>query len=355
MGGRRGFLGGLLASGLTPGFGWADAGDPAYLSAARLPSGDFALFGLDRQGATVFRTHLPGRGHAAAAHPTAPLAVVFARRPGTFALVTDCVTSAIRQHLSAPSGHHFSGHGAFSADGRLLFTGENNYDAARGVVGVWDTSAGFRRLGSFASGGIGPHDIRLMPDGQTLVVANGGIETHPDTGRAKLNLPIMRPNLSYVSVDGVLQDMVEPPLDWHKASLRHLAVRSDGLVAAAVQWQGDLSDVPPLLATHRRGTGLRFHDSAQRLERQMQGYAGSIAIAGDRIAITGPRGGTALIFSAEGRFQRTVDAADICGVAPGPAGLVFTTGTGRVLVDYGRTYQAARHNVNWDNHLIALP
>jgi len=45
----------------------------------------------------------------------------------------------------------------------------------------------------------------LLPDGKTFAIANGGIETHPDYGRAELNLEGMDPSLSFVdSRDGQL-------------------------------------------------------------------------------------------------------------------------------------------------------
>ena len=95
MGTRRGFLAGLFAASALPRLSWADAGDPCYLAAAKERDGGYALFGLDGQGRDLFRIALPDRGHAAAAHPVAPEAVAFARRPGTFALVIDCVTGAV--------------------------------------------------------------------------------------------------------------------------------------------------------------------------------------------------------------------------------------------------------------------
>ena len=69
---RRAFLAGLVAATGTPRLSWADAGDPAYLAAARAPSGGHALFGLGAEGQDIFRIPLPDRGHAAAAHPSAP-------------------------------------------------------------------------------------------------------------------------------------------------------------------------------------------------------------------------------------------------------------------------------------------
>ena len=124
---RRGFLAGLAAATLAPQPSWADAGSPAYLAAARGEDGSFVLYGLDGSGHRVFAVPLPSRGHAAAAHPSRPEAVAFARRPGTFALVIDCRSGGrLIARLAAPKGRHFFGHGAFSSDGTLLYTSEND-------------------------------------------------------------------------------------------------------------------------------------------------------------------------------------------------------------------------------------
>ena len=175
--------------------GWAAAGSPVYLAAARDPSGDYALFGLDGTGHDIFRIPLPDRGHAAAAHPTAPEAVAFARRPGRFALVIDCVKGRVAHRLDAPEGRHFYGHGAFLQGGAILATSENEIDTGKGRIGLWSRAKGYARIGEIASGGVGPHEIRRWAE-DVLVVANGGIRTHPDSDREKLNIDDMRPNLS---------------------------------------------------------------------------------------------------------------------------------------------------------------
>ena len=114
---RREFFTGLIATGLVSQPTWADAGSPAFLSAAALPDGSYVLCGISARLDLVFQIPLPGRGHAAAIHPQKPQAVAFARRPGTFAVVTNCVTGQPSARLSAPAGRHFYGHGAFSRDG----------------------------------------------------------------------------------------------------------------------------------------------------------------------------------------------------------------------------------------------
>ncbi|QQA43807.1 DUF1513 domain-containing protein [Pelagovum pacificum] len=353
---RRGFLAGLAAAASFPRPTWADAGSPAYLAAAQVPDGSYRLFGLTAAGERLFDLPLPDRGHAAAAHPTRPEAVAFARRPGTFALVIDCATGTEKARLESPEGRHFYGHGAFSSDGHTLFTPENDYEAGQGVIGVWDTRADYTRIDEFPSGGVGPHDARLMPDHETLVVANGGIDTHPDSGRTKLNIPLMEPNLTYVTLDGRILEQVELDRALHKNSIRHLAVSPDGQVAFAMQWQGDVADNPPLVGLHRRGEAARLLIAPDEAHRRMEGYAGSVALSGGVVAITSPRGGLAQRFDAEtGAFLGQHASADVCGVSAAGTGFALTTGTGLVEgIDADRTAWQARHDCRWDNHLVAI-
>lgn len=347
------FLSGLLAAGLAPRPTWADAGAPRYLAAAKAPDGTSRLHGLSGDGGPVFALALPARGHAAAAHPVRPEAVAFARRPGRFALVVDCRAGRVTARLEAPAGRHFYGHGAFSADGSTLFTTENDFDAARGRIGIWDADAGYRRVGEIGSGGLGPHDILRLPGGDVFAVANGGIETHPDAGRAKLNLATMRPNLSYISADGEVLEQVET--DHRLNSIRHLAARDDGTVAFAMQWQGDRAAAPPLLALHRRGRAPVA--LAAPNARAMRGYAGSVAFSedGGAVAITSPKGGALHVFGADGAFAAEIAAPDICGLAAGPGGFMATTGAGLALsIAQGAAGRAVRHAARWDNHLVAI-
>ncbi len=351
--GRRAFLSGLCAAALAPASGWAALGAPRYLSAAREISGRHVLVGLGADLGEAFRVPLPARGHAAAAHPAWPQAVAFARRPGRYALVVDCGSGAALHRLRAPPGRHFYGHGAFSRDGTRLYTTENDFAAARGRIGVWDAGAGYRRIDEFDSGGVGPHEILRLPGSDMLAVANGGIETHPDSGRAKLNLATMRPNLSYLSPEGTIREQVELP-GLRRNSIRHLAARRDGLVGFAMQWQGGAARQPPLLGLHRRGQAPRLLAAPGAIQRRMRGYAGSIAFgAGHRVAITAPRGGLMAVFYSEtGVLSAVLDAPDICGVAGAGDGLVFTTGAGHLGAP-GRRRRAP--DLQFDNHLVAVP
>jgi hypothetical protein len=352
MGTRRGFLAGLFAASAMPRLSWADAGDPCYLAAAKERDGGYALFGLDGQGRDLFRIALPDRGHAAAAHPVAPEAVAFARRPGTFALVIDCVTGAVAHRLDSPEGRHFYGHGAFVEGGDVLCTTENDIATGRGVIGFWSRRAGYARIGEIASGGIGPHEI-LALSGDVLAVANGGIRTDPAQGREKLNIPEMKPNLAYATADGV-QEVVELSPELHLNSIRHLA--TDGTtVAFAMQWEGDLTDPVPLLGLHRRGNAPVLCEAGLAEQLAMQGYAGSVAMSGGAVGITSPRGGRVHLFGPGGGFRGAVLRPDVCGIASAGAGMIATDGMGGVLaLRDGEVTPLQVAGRAWDNHLVRV-
>ncbi|WP_417677583.1 DUF1513 domain-containing protein [Pseudodonghicola sp.] len=357
---RRGFLAGLMASGLAPAVTWAEVGAPDYLSAAQAPDGSYCLLGLGADGTIRFRQPIPGRGHAAAAHPHRAEAVGFARRPGTFAFVIDCAAGTTRAELEAPEGRHFYGHGVFSREGDLLFTVENDFDAARGVIGVWDVASNYTRVGEFDSNGVGPHELRLMPDGKTLVVANGGIETHPDSGRSKLNIPFMKPNLSYLRLDGSLLEAVELDPELHKNSIRHIDVRADGLVGFAMQWQGGQGDQPPILGVHRRGEAprLQLFGTEPEVAAQMNGYGGSVAFSGDGryLAVSSPLGARVQVFDAEtGALAQILPMEDVCGLGARSDGFLASAGTGRMIMfEADGPHDLGQSDVRWDNHLVPL-
>ncbi|MFO1202832.1 MAG: DUF1513 domain-containing protein [Tabrizicola sp.] len=345
---RRAFLASFAAT-LAPRLTWADIGQPALLAAGKIGE-DYFLNGLDAHGASLFQIPLPGRGHAAAAHPVRAEAVAFARRPGTFALVIDCATGSVRHRLSPPEGMQFNGHGAYSADGAFLMTSEVVAEGSEGRIGLWDTRS-YTRLADWPSHGIGPHEIKRLADGR-LAVANGGIQTDP-VDRTKLNIPDMRPNLTLLSEDGALLDQVDLP-DLHQNSIRHLALQGD-TIAFAMQWEGDPTVPVPQLGLWTPGQAPILCPPKEAEAFTMKGYAGSIAATADRILITSPKGGAAMIFAADGSPVATHLRADLCGAATVAGGFVVTDGGGAVwAADDAGLAPLASNPTQWDNHLVAL-
>ncbi len=345
---RRAFLA-TLAAAMAPRLTWADIGAPAFLAAGKRGEA-FFLHGLSTTGTSLFQIALPGRGHAAAAHPTLAQAVAFARRPGTFALVIDCATGETRHRLTPPEGMQFNGHGAYSADGSLLMTSEVIAETSEGRIGLWDT-ARYTRLTDWSSHGIGPHEIKRLPDGR-LAVANGGIRTDP-VDRTKLNIPDMRPNLKLLSTDGALIDQIDLP-DLRQNSIRHLALLGD-TIAFAMQWEGDPAEPVPQLGLWTPGKAPTLCTPPEAEAFTMKGYAGSIAATADRILITSPKGGALMLFDAIGTHVATHHRPDLSGAASSGTGFTVTDGQGAIWSanDEGLTPLASAETL-WDNHLVAL-
>ncbi len=316
--------------------------------------------GFDGTGQRRFSLTLPDRGHAMAFHPTKPHMVVFARRPGRFAVVIDDEAGVARHRIDAPAGRHFYGHGVFSPDGRILFATENDVESGQGVIGLYDVGDRYRRVGDYSSHGIGPHEVILMPDGKTLAIANGGIRTHPDLGRAKLNLDSMTPSLVFTDLASGRQ-LDRTGLAEKQLSIRHLAMLANGRVAVAMQYEGPKHAKVPLVAIHD-GETLRTLDAPDGIQHRMRHYAGSVAVdqTGELIAVSAPRGNLVTFWQGrESRYLGAVDIEDGCGVAPadGPRAFILTSGAGAVQHVHPLTGDvtgldvAGLADTAWDNHL----
>jgi hypothetical protein len=338
----------------------ARAQAPAFLSAAADAAGRWraAAFGLDGTGR--FELALPARGHGAAVVPGA--AVLFARRPGRFALVLDPASGAVRQRIEPATERWFCGHGTFSADGALLHATEIDADG-QGLVGVYATGQGYRRIGEFPTGGLDSHDIRLARDGTTLVVANGGIRTDPRLPRARFELDGMDSSLAWIdAASGQILARRRLPEAQALLSLRHLAIGSGGMVFVAAQHEGPRFETLPLVAV-AHGEGLATLHDTSAVWRGMDHYAGSAAASADGrlVAVTSPRGGMAAVFdTASGAVRARVSLPDGCGVAAAPeGGFVMTSGLGEVAISAGDAALAPLpgawlRRLRWDNHLVAL-
>ncbi|MEO9904285.1 DUF1513 domain-containing protein [Nisaea sp.] len=368
---RRILLTGLIASGATALIsspltaGQAD--DRLLISCARKSDGSFVLAGFTENGSVPFELPLPGRGHATSVSPNGRTAVHMARRPGRFMLIADLETGTLRDLVNAPEGRHFYGHAEFSPDGRLLFTTENDYDNAKGTIGVWSVGERYERVSEWDSHDIGPHDISVMPDGVTLVVANGGILTHPDSGRTKLNIADMKPSLVFIDArDGSFIRKIELPAELHKNSIRHLDTGPDGTVLFGMQYQGDVSDAPPLVGMVGRDGKSVLFDPPETQSAGLKGYCADVAIdpSGKFGASTFPRGGRIAIWSIpDGTLVSFNDARDSAGVAAGahPGGFRFSTGFGKLLSRIAdptglvTTGDSRRFpGLAFDNHMSAL-
>jgi uncharacterized protein len=208
-----------------------------------------ALFSLE--GGDVRSVELPERGHDIALRPGSGEWVAFARRPGRFGVAVPTDGRAPVWFTAKPD-RHFFGHGVFSADGKLLYTTENE---AQGIIGVRDATDSYKQIGEFSARGMEPHDVQLLSDGRTMVIANGGIRTHPDSGADEMNLRDMKPSLVYVDLstgDLIEEQKLAPVL--HQLSIRHLALAVGDTVVFGCAATPRLSP-PRRAAGHRACTG----------------------------------------------------------------------------------------------------
>ena len=356
-------LAGGLGAAFWPGGARAERQGRRFLSAGAAASGGYRVGGFSEAGEALLDASLPARGHAFAVRPDGRLAVHFARRPGEFALVLDIDRGAVSRRFAPPQDRRFQGHGVFDPSGRLLYAAENDFDAGRGIVGIYDARDGFRRLGELPSGGVGPHDIRLLADGRTLVVANGGIHTHPDYPRAKLNLPAMEPSLCFIDREtGELLRKRRLGAGLRQLSIRHLSLGREGRVAVAMQYEGPRGDRVPLVALCRAGGPLRLLEAPPSVLRAMRQYCGDVCFdrAGRSFAVSAPRGNIVTVWDgADGGFLHTARLADCCGLAPatragaflvssGQGGVFLLDAQARKLRPFPTGFPARRR---WDNHL----
>ncbi|MET0026336.1 MAG: DUF1513 domain-containing protein [Candidatus Thiodiazotropha sp.] len=356
---RRTFLGlsmSLMAWG--PAAVLSSPDGPRFLSCRSDPDGRHFACLFEADGSIIFDLQLPLRGHGATLSEDGSSAAVFSRRPGDLVWIIDLVEGRISHRITAPSHTHYYGHGVYSADGQWLMCCENRFESGEGVIGVYQVSADYRRIGEMASHGIGPHEIRRSADGDTLIVANGGILTHPDMPRRKLNLSSMRPNLSYLdSQRGTLLEQVAPPEPWHQLSIRHLSVSGDDRVALAMQYQGDPDHSPPLIGLHRRGERLQLLSAPAEVQSRLHNYCGSVAFSGDGswFAVSAPRGGLVTYWSGSGAYLGLHEQADACGLAPHENGFLVSDGMGR-LEQIGSNHEIRKSvpvaQARWDNHLL---
>lgn len=342
-----------------------DAPVGRYLSARADGDEHFFLSAFDSNGRLAYDLPLPGRGHGMAVSPRSRDAVLVARRPGTFLVVFDVTSGEVIHQLESRPDRHFFGHAVYSADGRLLYTSENDFEQGKGVIGIRDVGAGYRQIGEFSSYGIEPHDLRLCQGGRALVVANGGIITHPDFGRAKLNLDSMSSSLVYIETgSGRLLSEHRLSEELRLLSLRHLALATGDQVCVAMQYQGTPEDHPPLLGVHRPGEKeIRLLAAPAAVLAGMRNYCGSVCAdsSGQWFAASSPQGGLITFWSAPaGDYLGNARVADGCGIAAGarPGEFLLSGGNGglyRYEVNGAALTpleDASLPDARWDNHMM---
>jgi hypothetical protein len=191
---------------------------------------------------------VPSRAHGLCPLPDGSVLAV-ARRPGDWLVRWHPGRSAAPQWLWQAADERFAdrtfnGHMLPSPDGKHLYTTETDVETGASLVGVRDART-LHKLAEWPTHGVDAHELIWdhHSAGSTglasLIVANGGVPTAPETGRAKRDMHRM--DSSLVRLDAATGDLLgQWRLDDPRLSLRHLAWnRAASVLGIALQAEHD--------------------------------------------------------------------------------------------------------------------
>jgi len=351
---RRTFLAGLAAFVSAP--AWAGlasrtADEAVRLAAAWQLGNGYQVGTLAFADGLAIRAALdvPTRAHGLLQEPTGTLLAV-ARRPGDWLLRWDGDGKALNWRWIEPR-RAFAGHVLASADGHTVYTTELDLDSGMGLIGVRD-AATLEKRAEWPTHGMDPHMLTWdAAHPGSLIVANGGVPTQPETGRVKRDLHRM--DSSIVRLDAATGELQgQWRLEDPRLSLRHLAWNGT-LLGIALQAEHDDAAAKakaPILALFD-GQALRTVEAPLSLA----GYGGSIAPLGDGFAVGCPRSQGVAVFGAQG-FRALVGLDEACPLATAH-GRLWAGGGGHLLAMEGDAAPAGTGQVagiRLDNHWIAL-
>jgi hypothetical protein len=279
------------------------------------------------------------------------------------------MTGSIVNSTTVAAGQRFYGHGILADQDNILITTENDYEQGKGLIVIRDRKTG-QVLEQYDSGGIGPHQIALMPSdinslnsskqSSQIVIANGGIQTHPEQGRNKLNLATMQPNLAYMELNnGKILGRYE--LENKHLSIRHLAVSDKGKVIAGLQYQGASTDEVPLAISHQGESQLQLLKADVNTWRSMRQYTASVCINNQEntVVISCPKASLLTCWTLDtGDFITSHKLKDGAGLALVDNMFIASTGRGKIVA---HNYLSQPHHqsplfdgLRWDNHMTAI-
>ncbi|MGJ7093619.1 DUF1513 domain-containing protein [Vibrio hannami] len=330
---------------------FASTGDqePALIGCSIKSNNRCSAVVATKKGFPIRMIPLPERGHGIAINKAKGIAVAFARRPGSYFQPFNFHSGESLPIKVSEGGRHFYGHGAFSNDGTLLYTTEGDSNS-NGLIGVYDVDAGFKRVSEFSGFGAGPHELIVLPD-NTLAVGVGGVRTK---GRVPVNLDTMEPSLSYISEDGEVIEQVK--LADHKLSIRHLSSVGNEFVVCGQQHRGEPDDYPALIGIHRRGEQIKLLNAEPEEWARFNHYIASVAVIGDSLLATSPRGNCYGIWSVSRNELIELDfLPDASGVVDLNDQFVVSSGSGKVIArDAEQIEQNMNTGIQWDNHWSAI-
>lgn len=354
---------------VAPGTAWAGAaGLPnIHLAAAWEREGSFHIGLLSTLPGTGQRLQIhaslevPTRAHGLCVLPDGSV-LATARRPGDWLVRWRPDRGAQAQWRWQEGERSFNGHTIASPDGQHLVTTETDVETGDSLVGLRDART-LQKIAEWPTHGIDAHelawDTRTPHHGApTLIVANGGVPTAPETGRAKRDLHTM--DSSLVRLSGRTGERLgQWRLPDPRLSLRHLAWSPDGatlgIALQAEHADSAAKDAAPVLALFD-GTALRLVAAPEPVAPPLHGYGGSIAATPAGWAVSCPRAQGVARFSPEGQWRGLVPLPEACPLTV-RGGALWAGGLGAIVQDaqsptpanhpHGPSLRGARLDNHW--------
>lgn len=307
---------------------------------------------------------VPTRPHALLVEPGGTVLAV-ARRPGDWLLRWKPGTTQ-QQWQWIDGDRRFNGHAIASADGASIWSTETDLETGQGRLGVRET-ASLEKSDEWATHGMDPHELLVLPErvgalpGGTLLLANGGIPTLPETGRSKRHLDRMDASLVALNPrNGKL--LGQWRLNDPYLSIRHLAWNTTAKrLGIALQAEH------PTQADRWRAPVLAVWDGEHLTPSpeppDLRGYGGSVAAPPDGGFLVGcPRANAVAVFDSQARWLHNLPLPDACAVAAG-SGAWWAGGSTGVLhasPSQGKAAELASSSASavaprWDNHWQVWP
>jgi len=264
--------------------------------------------------------------HGVAIDPRNPCRLVAFEKIGPGCCEIDLAARTLTRRIAPTADRWFYGHGAFSADGTLLYSTETVNSRESGVIGVRD-AATLDYLGEFPTFGENPHDCRLVDGGRVLAVTNGG-------GKAGT---AMQPCVTYVDV-AARRLLERVDIAGERFNTGHLAIADSGdLVVVSAPRKG-LTERDLGAVSLRRGRGpLRTMADPPEVAARMTGEALSVEIhePAGVAAVTHPLGAMVTFWSlARHELVKSLEL-------PRARGVTLTRDGRHFLVSYGTSAELA--------------
>ncbi len=231
----------------------------------------------------------------------------------------DIESREVIRPIEALEHHLFYGHGAYSTDGSVLFATESRIGTKDGTISVRDADT-LNILGQFPSYGKSPHECKLVDQGQTMLVTNGG-GAHGEE----------MPSVSYIDVasEKLLEQV---SLSNEDINAGHVALNSSGqLIVVSAPRSGLSQRQPGGVSIGREHGKLSPAKAAADFTQQLYGEALSVSIHDGLglAAVTHPDGNIVTIWSLQS--QRLVKSIQL----PGPRGVELTIDQSAFIISFG--------------------